>query len=405
MKIAIAGMGYVGLSLACVFGQKHSVAAFDIVKEKIDTINRGVSPLEDPEIEAALSEGKLRIKTTSDATEAFKEAHWIIVATPTDYDDITNSFDTGSIESVLIQIKNLNPQANIVIKSTIPVGYTDAISEQNPELNILFSPEFLREGRALYDNLHPSRIIVGVPQSRNDLYGAAKEFSQLLLEGTSLEEQSRMNNDGTTGIPTLVIGATEAEAVKLFSNTYLALRVSYFNELDTFAEIRGLDTEQIITGISLDPRIGGHYNNPSFGYGGYCLPKDTKQLLANYQDVPQNLIKAIVDANKTRKTFIADHLASLQPKTIGVYRLIMKSGSDNFRQSSMFDIIELLEEKNIEIIIYEPIIEADELNGNKVIPDLSRFKDQSDIIICNRMSDDLADVVDKVYTRDLWHRD
>lgn len=406
MNIAVAGMGYVGLSLAVLLAQKNHVVAVDIVEEKVNLLNQRKSPISDPEIEQYLQTKTLNLMATLNGEEAYKHAEFIIVATPTNYDPELNHFNTAFVEQAIDLALKFNPEAVIVIKSTVPVGYTRILTEKYPQGKFLFSPEFLREGRALYDNLHPSRIIVGVPtesQYRVELESKAKLFSELLLEG-SLEKNT----------PVLILRATEAEAVKLFANTYLALRVAFFNELDTYASVRGLDPSQIIKGVSLDPRIGCHYNNPSFGYGGYCLPKDTKQLLANYRDVPQKLIEAIVEANRIRKDFIADdvvdqitHLAyrDKTPPTVGIYRLTMKSNSDNYRSSSIQGVMKRLNKKGIPLVIYEPTLKSSSFFGNKVMNDLDEFKSLSDLIIANRWSVDLEDVKNKVYTRDLFKRD
>lgn len=392
MRITVAGVGYVGLSLACLLSKYHDVTAIDIDAHRVASINEGLSPIKDELIEAYLSNKPATLSATTDPQAAYVDTDIVIVATPTNYDDMTHHFDTSSIESVLDLTVKLNPNALVVIKSTIPVGYTAHIASQYPRLRILFSPEFLREGHALDDNLHPTRIVVGTsdPAKRDD----AEFFAQLLAEGSE-----------DTDTPVLITGATEAEAIKLFANTYLALRISYFNELDTYAESKELDTKQILEGVCLDPRIGNHYNNPSFGYGGYCLPKDSKQLLANYEDIPQDLMRAIVDSNATRKTFIVDRILSKHPKKIGAYRLAMKAGSDNFRQSSIVDIIDELHASGAQLVIYEPTLNNDQFHGIPVTQDLTHFKDSCDLIIANRFSRELTDVESKVYTRDLWHTD
>ena len=394
MTIAVAGTGYVGLSNSILLSQHNKVYAVDIVQEKVDLINSKKSPIVDKEISEYLAEKTLNLEATTDSEKAYKNADFVIISTPTNYDETKNFFDTSSVEAVIDLVQKYNKEVVVIVKSTVPVGYNDMLLEKYPDMNILFSPEFLREGHALYDNLYPSRIVVSYPKTKPFLKEKAVSFSELLKQGAI-----------KTDIPVLITTCTEAEAIKLFANTYLALRVAYFNELDTYAEVRGLDTASIIKGVCLDPRIGDFYNNPSFGYGGYCLPKDTKQLLANYKDVPNNLIQAIVESNTTRKDFIADQIISRKPKTVGVYRLTMKANSDNFRQSSIQGVMKRIKAKGIEVVIYEPTYKQEDFFNSKVIRDFEEFKQMSDVIIANRMTDDLLSVKEKVYTRDLYSRD
>lgn len=419
MRIAIAGTGYVGLSLAVLLAQHNEVHALDIVASKVESINAYRSPIQDDGIERFLAEAKvgerdLNLHATTDPAEAYAGAEYAVVATPTNYDEDTNSFDTSSVEDAIAAIRLVNSSAWIVIKSTVPVGYTGALRERLDDPRIIFSPEFLRESKALYDNLHPSRIVVGAPSDDAEAVAAAESFARLLADGADQAERGRTNADGTSGIPALVLGTTEAEAVKLFANTYLALRVAYFNELDTYCEERGLSSADVIRGVCLEPRIGSHYNNPSFGYGGYCLPKDTKQLLANYRDVPQNLVQAIVDSNRTRKDHIVDEIlrrmnelvySGTPAPVVGVYRLTMKTGSDNFRASSIQGVMKRIKAKGVPVIVYEPTLDVPDFYGSEVTHDLDSFKDRCDVIVANRWNNELSDVAAKVYTRDLFGRD
>ena len=388
MKITVVGAGYVGLSNAILHAYRHEVVLLEIDQGRVDSINRGEAPIQDPEVEEALASGLLDLRATTDQSSAYADADFVVIATPTNYDPATNLFDTSSVESVAAQALSDQPGLPIVIKSTIPVGFTDDLRSAHPGATIFFSPEFLREGKALHDNLYPSRVVVG------DDTDAGRRFAALMVEGAASDD-----------VPVLTMTSAEAEALKLFSNTYLALRVAYFNELDTYAAVRGLDSAKIIQGVGLDPRIGTHYNNPSFGYGGYCLPKDTKQLLANYTDVPQNLIAAVVDANTTRKDFIAFDILARQPSVVGVHRLVMKAGSDNFRSSSVQGVMKRIKAKGVEVIVYEPALETDQFFHSEVVRDLEEFKRRSDVIVSNRRSDELDDVASKVYTRDIYGRD
>jgi len=390
MKIAVAGMGYVGMSMAVLLSQRHQVVAHDISEERVRLVNERKSPIEDSDIDKLLAKDSLNLIATTDPVEAYRNADFIIVATPTDYDPEQNYFNTSSVEAVIKQAIEISPDAATVIKSTIPVGFTESL--RHP---VLFSPEFLREGQALHDNMHPSRIVVGIPKTADQkIANAGYKFAELLKEGALSDD-----------VPVLITGATEAEAIKPFANTYLAMRVSFFNELDSYAEMRDLDTKQIIDGVGLDPRIGTHYNNPSFGYGGYCLPKDTKQMLANYNNVPNNIIKAIVEANGTRKDFIADRILKRKPSTVGIYRLVMKAGSDNFRQSSIQGIMKRIKAKGVNVIIYEPALNENTFFNSEIISDISEFKRRADVIVANRYNEDLEDVMDKVYSRDIYFRD
>lgn len=419
MRVAVAGLGYVGLSIAVLLAQNNEVTALDVVPSKVDMINNFQSPIRDSKIEEFLSDAKqgtrsLSLRATTDTREAYENAELTVIATPTNYDEGSNSFDTSAVEAAMDAVREVNPDCWIVIKSTIPVGYTERIRNERNDRRILFSPEFLREGHALYDNLHPSRIVVGAPANDDDASNFAYRFAKLLEGGADESDRFRKNPDGTSGIPLLIMGCTEAEAVKLFANTYLALRVSYFNELDTYCEVKKLSSREVIKGVCLEPRVGDFYNNPSFGYGGYCLPKDTKQLLANYKDVPQNLIRAIVESNQTRKDFISDEVlrrvhqlvyAGVPTPVVGVYRLTMKSGSDNYRASSIQGIMRRIRDRGVPVLVYEPTLSAAEFNGAEVTHDLLSFKSRCGVIIANRWSSELDDVAEKVYSRDLFRRD